>query len=163
MDAPNPTEITPEHIESLSNYYSSLSNPELELELDFLEIPPSLLLPPDFLDSLDEHSHRQALIMCVICWKVSNSRIFPRQYQIEASLATLNGRDSIVDVGTGKGKTLCSILPSFVRPNDLAIVVSPLCRLQKLQLEEFRSWGLRAVSINQHTPKDDKLYKVGVL
>jgi hypothetical protein len=58
MDALNPTEITPEHIESLSNYYSSHSNPGLELELDFLDISAALLLPTDFLNSLDEHARR---------------------------------------------------------------------------------------------------------
>ena len=67
----------------------------------------------------------------------------------------------VIDPGTGHSKTLCMILPLLLQPKLLSIVVFPLCRLQILQIEEFTRWGLKAITINQDTPKDNQLYLVG--
>ena len=59
------------------------------------------------------------------------SLFVPRQFQLEAILATLNGRDSIITAGTGCGKTLCLIIPNLLRPDT---IISPLKRLQITQV-----------------------------
>jgi hypothetical protein len=150
-------------LEEVSDAFEPLFNlplPALELILKDLRVPSHLLLPNDFLESLNPTQRAEAIRICIICWKVSKEMVFPRQYQIAVTLATLDGQDSLVDVGTGYGKTLCMILPLFIHPKSISIVVSPLCRLQAVQLAEFEKWGIRAVSINQDTPKSDQLYKV---
>ena len=138
----------------------TLSLPALQLELDQLAVPVHLLPDTNFMDSLTEKQRMETLRMSIICWKTSGYSIFPRQYQIEASLAMLQGQDTIIDIGTGYGKTLCMILPLLLQPNSISIVISPLRRLQILQVEEFTRWGLKAIAINQDTPKDDALYMV---
>ncbi|KAJ7572263.1 P-loop containing nucleoside triphosphate hydrolase protein [Mycena floridula] len=124
-----------------------------------MQIPSRLAPSVDFLRDLDENQRCMALRMCILCWKISVGKICPREYQISATIAIMQGRDSIIYVGTGYGKTLCMILPLLLKPDSISIVVSPLRRLQIMQLEEFTLWGLRAASINQDTPKDDDLYR----
>ena len=50
-----------------------------------------------------------------------------RPLQQEAMTAILEGRDSIVVLPTGGGKSLCFQAPALVRPG-LALVVSPSSR-----------------------------------
>ena len=61
--------------------------------------------------------------------------------------------------GTRYGKTLTIILP-HLRPKLVSILVTPLKRLQALQVEEFNKWGIYAVGINEDTPRDDELWQV---
>ena len=63
-----------------------------------------------------------------------------RPGQEEAVRAGLEGRDALVVMPTGAGKSLCYQLPALVR-DDLTIVVSPLVSLMQDQVE-----GLRAVA-----------------
>jgi len=53
-----------------------------------------------------------------------------RPLQREAMDAVVGGRDSVVVLPTGGGKSLCFQAPSLVRPG-LAVVVSPLISLMK--------------------------------
>jgi hypothetical protein len=156
------TEIDLESVSHVLDPIYLLPLPSLTLTLETLAIPPRLLPTSDFLDGLSDSQRANTLRMCILCWKASNYTIVPRQYQIEATLALLDGRDSLVDVTTGWEKTLCMILPVFMDPTSISVVISPLCRLQMLQLEEFTKWGLRAISINHDTPKDDELYRVSL-
>ena len=55
-----------------------------------------------------------------------------RPLQREAMDAVLAGRDSVVVMPTGSGKSLCFQAPALVRPG-LALVVSPLISLMKDQ------------------------------
>jgi ATP-dependent DNA helicase RecQ len=64
-----------------------------------------------------------------------------RPGQREACEAALAGRDVLVVMPTGSGKSLCYQLPGFMR-DDLTIVVSPLVALMQDQVEALRARGL---------------------
>ncbi|KLO10217.1 hypothetical protein SCHPADRAFT_802334, partial [Schizopora paradoxa] len=53
----------------------------------------------------------------------------PFTWQLEAANAILQGKDVVVDVGTGSGKTLCFSLPLLVNDTDIALIISPLSAL----------------------------------
>jgi ATP-dependent DNA helicase RecQ len=56
-----------------------------------------------------------------------------RAGQAEAVAAALEGRDALVVMPTGSGKSLCYQLPALIRP-DLTLVVSPLVSLMQDQV-----------------------------
>src|SRR3954469_8088771 len=64
-----------------------------------------------------------------------------RPGQREACEAALAGRDVLVVMPTGSGKSLCYQLPALVR-DDLTIVVSPLVALMQDQVEALHARGL---------------------
>src|SRR4051812_5704622 len=64
-----------------------------------------------------------------------------RPGQREACEAALEGRDVLVVMPTGSGKSLCYQLPALVR-DDLTIVVSPLVALMQDQVEALHARGL---------------------
>ena len=53
----------------------------------------------------------------------------PFRWQLEAAQAILCGRDVVLDIGTGSGKTLCFTLPLLLNNSDIALTVSPLTAL----------------------------------
>ncbi|KIK90666.1 hypothetical protein PAXRUDRAFT_151398, partial [Paxillus rubicundulus Ve08.2h10] len=66
-------------------------------------------------------------------------------FQLQASLAILNGKDSIITAGTGSGKTLCIIIPLLLRPQSISITVSLLKWLQATQVRyRLSAWQLIA-------------------
>ena len=64
-----------------------------------------------------------------------------RPGQREACQAALDGRDVLVVMPTGSGKSLCYQLPALMR-DDLTIVVSPLVALMQDQVEALHRRGL---------------------
>ena len=64
-----------------------------------------------------------------------------RPGQREAAEAALAGRDVLVVMPTGSGKSLCYQLPGLLR-DDLTIVVSPLVALMQDQVEALAARGL---------------------
>ncbi|CCO36577.1 hypothetical protein BN14_10717 [Rhizoctonia solani AG-1 IB] len=72
-----------------------------------------------------------------------------RPFQLDAALATINGKDVIVHAGTGSGKTLIFAAPHFVRPNRVSIIISPLILLQQDQRERMEKLKLEAIAINK--------------
>src|SRR5688572_25326592 len=64
-----------------------------------------------------------------------------RRGQREACEAALAGRDVLVVMPTGSGKSLCYQLPALMR-DDLTIVVSPLVALMQDQVEALAARGL---------------------
>ncbi len=64
-----------------------------------------------------------------------------RPGQREACEAALAGRDTLVVMPTGSGKSLCYQLPALMR-DDLTIVVSPLVALMQDQVEALQARGL---------------------
>src|SRR4051794_8241471 len=64
-----------------------------------------------------------------------------RPGQREACEAALVGRDVLVVMPTGSGKSLCYQLPALMR-DDLTIVVSPLVALMQDQVQALRARGL---------------------
>ena len=126
-----------------------------------------------FLNSLNE-SDRST---CLLFFRVTNGKV-PRQFQLESTLAVMSGRDSVIIVGTGSGKTACMMLPLLLDPGSLSVVISPLKRLQMNQVRsmyflriqltlhqviEFESIGIQAILVNEDTPKDRSFWKVSTL
>jgi ATP-dependent DNA helicase RecQ len=64
-----------------------------------------------------------------------------RPGQREACHAALAGRDALVVMPTGSGKSLCYQLPALLR-DDLTVVVSPLVALMQDQVDALRARGL---------------------
>src|SRR5215203_4016497 len=64
-----------------------------------------------------------------------------RPGQREAAEAALAGRDVLVVMPTGSGKSLCYQLPGLLR-DDLTVVVSPLVALMQDQVEALAARGL---------------------
>src|SRR3954453_21795388 len=64
-----------------------------------------------------------------------------RAGQEEACAAALAGRDVLVVMPTGSGKSLCYQLPALLR-DDLTVVVSPLVGLMQDQVEALEARGL---------------------
>ena len=72
--------------------------------------------------------------------------------QSEAMQAISEGRDSVVVLPTGGGKSLCYQAPGVTREavanGGLAVVVSPLISLMKDQVDSLRANGIEAAFIN---------------
>jgi ATP-dependent DNA helicase RecQ len=69
--------------------------------------------------------------------------------------AVLNGRDSLVVMPTGGGKSLCFQAPALVRPG-LALVVSPLISLMKDQVDTLVGNGVPAGLFNSSLTPAEK-------
>ncbi len=70
-----------------------------------------------------------------------------RENQETAIAAALDGRDTLVVMPTGGGKSLCYQLPSIIR-SGLGLVVSPLIALMQDQVSALRQLGVRAAFLN---------------
>ena len=70
-----------------------------------------------------------------------------RPPQIRAVQAVLAGRDSLIVLPTGGGKSLCFQVPALLR-DGLTLVVSPLISLMKDQVDALERRGLPATFIN---------------
>jgi len=71
-----------------------------------------------------------------------------RPLQREATAAILAGRDSLVVLPTGGGKSLCYQVPALTRGDGLAVVVSPLISLMKDQVDALIANGVPAAYYN---------------
>jgi ATP-dependent DNA helicase RecQ len=76
-----------------------------------------------------------------------------RPLQREAMEAILGGRDSVVVLPTGGGKSLCFQAPALVR-EGMAVVVSPLISLMKDQVDTLVGNGVPAALINSTLSSD---------
>ena len=70
-----------------------------------------------------------------------------RPLQEEAMTAVLSGRDSVVVMPTGGGKSLCYQVPALLR-EGVTVVVSPLISLMKDQVDALRACGVPATQMN---------------
>jgi ATP-dependent DNA helicase RecQ len=77
-----------------------------------------------------------------------------RPGQKEAVQAALEGRDSLIVMPTGGGKSLCYQLPGLAT-SDLTIVVSPLIALMADQVKRLRSEGHPAVMFASGLSEED--------
>jgi ATP-dependent DNA helicase RecQ len=74
--------------------------------------------------------------------------------QEDAVRAVLDGRDSLVVLPTGGGKSICYQAPA-AHLERLAVVVSPLIALMKDQVDALRQHGVRAAYLNSsQTPAE---------
>ena len=78
-----------------------------------------------------------------------------RPLQDDAIRAILDGRDSIVVLPTGGGKSLCFQAPALVR-DGLALIVSPLISLMKDQVDTLVSNGVPAAYLNSSLTPDQR-------
>jgi len=119
-------------------------------------------LPSDYLARLSDQDKLNAARACLIVSAITEGRVVPRVFQLEASLAMLNRRDCVTIAGTGSGKTLCILIPILLHPgNSVSVTVSPLKRLQTTQVLESERYGIKTIAINEDTPNDEALWKVG--
>src|SRR5262245_37404927 len=85
-----------------------------------------------------------------------------RPLQEQAMRAVLDGRDSLVVLPTGGGKSLCYQAPAVFR-GDTTVIVSPLIALMKDQVDGLQACGVPAIQINSsQTPEDRFAYEADV-
>jgi len=75
--------------------------------------------------------------------------------QREAMTAAISGRDSIVVLPTGGGKSLCYQAPA-VTLSGISIVVSPLISLMKDQVDALAQCGVPAARFDSSVPYDER-------
>ena len=78
-----------------------------------------------------------------------------RPLQQEAMDAVVRGRDSLLVLPTGGGKSLCFQAPALVR-EGLALVISPLISLMKDQVDTLVSNGVAAAYVNSAMSADER-------
>ncbi len=78
-----------------------------------------------------------------------------RPLQREAIDCVLGGRDSVVVLPTGGGKSLCYQVPALCG-NQVAVVVSPLISLMKDQVDSLIASGINAASLNSSMSAADQ-------
>jgi DNA topoisomerase-3 len=77
-----------------------------------------------------------------------------RPYQEEACRTTAEGRDVLLVMPTGAGKSLCYQLPGLAR-GGTTLVVSPLIALMEDQVAKLRAQGLAADRIHSGRSRED--------
>jgi len=78
-----------------------------------------------------------------------------RPLQHEAMDAVVQGRDSLLVLPTGGGKSLCFQAPALVR-EGLALVISPLISLMKDQVDTLVANGVPAACLNSAMAADER-------
>src|SRR5947199_1816385 len=78
-----------------------------------------------------------------------------RPLQEQAMRAVLDGRDSLVVLPTGGGKSLCYQAPAVHR-GGTTVVVSPLIALMKDQVDGLRACGVAAAQLDSSLTASEK-------
>src|SRR5271169_5518154 len=85
-----------------------------------------------------------------------------RPLQEPAMRAVLDGRDSLVVLPTGGGKSLCYQAPAVLR-GGTTVVLSPLISLMKDQVDALQSCGVPAIQIDSsQTPAERSAYETDI-
>jgi ATP-dependent DNA helicase RecQ len=86
-----------------------------------------------------------------------------RPLQEPAMKAVLEGRDSLVVLPTGGGKSLCYQAPAVLR-GDTTVVVSPLISLMKDQVDGLRESGIAAAQLDSsQSPTERSAYEMDLI
>ena len=109
-----------------------------ELEIEAAPIIPQHRLPSkDFIRALNVKQKTDVLHGCLLVYFLSNGKAVLHDFQLQTCLGPLAGRDTVLCLGTGSGKTLVLILLLLLRPNDISLLVVPLKWLQLVQVNSF--------------------------
>lgn len=82
-----------------------------------------------------------------------------RPLQTEAIRAAVDGKDVVVLLPTGSGKSLCYQVPALVarrRGEGMTIVVSPLIALMQDQIDALMGRGVAAAALNSHQTAEER-------
>ena len=82
-----------------------------------------------------------------------------REGQREVIAAILEGKDAVVVMPTGSGKSLCYQLPALML-SGATLVVSPLIALMKDQVDALRARQLPATFINSSIPEQEQWARI---
>jgi ATP-dependent DNA helicase RecQ len=82
-----------------------------------------------------------------------------REGQREVIGSILEGKDAVVVMPTGSGKSLCYQLPAMIL-NGVTLVVSPLIALMKDQVDALQARGLPATFINSSIPESEQRARI---
>ncbi len=85
-----------------------------------------------------------------------------RPNQREAMECVMEGRDSLVVLPTGGGKSICYQAPALALPG-MAVVVSPLISLMKDQIDGLTACGVPAASLNSSMPPEARRAVFGAM
>ncbi|KAI1698015.1 DEAD/DEAH box helicase domain-containing protein [Ditylenchus destructor] len=77
-----------------------------------------------------------------------------RPLQLSAMNIVLSGLDCLLIMSTGGGKSLCYQLPAVFN-KGITLVVSPLLSLIEDQIIQLKKLGVRAVTMNQNSTKEE--------
>jgi ATP-dependent DNA helicase RecQ len=85
-----------------------------------------------------------------------------REGQRDVITTILSGKDVVVVMPTGSGKSLCYQLPAMMMPGA-TLVVSPLIALMKDQVDALHARGLPATFINSAIPDSEQHARIDAL
>ena len=85
-----------------------------------------------------------------------------REGQREVIGSILEGKDAVVVMPTGSGKSLCYQLPAMIL-DGVTLVVSPLIALMKDQVDALRARGLPATFINSSISETEQRARIDAL
>jgi len=85
-----------------------------------------------------------------------------REGQREVIGSILEGKDAVVVMPTGSGKSLCYQLPALIL-DGVTLVVSPLIALMKDQVDALLARGLPATFINSSIPESEQRARIEAL
>src|SRR6266853_842430 len=86
-----------------------------------------------------------------------------RPLQEQGMRAVLDGRDSLLVLPTGGGKSLCYQAPAVLR-GDTTVVISPLISLMKDQVDSLQACGVPAIQIDStQSPMERSAYESDIL
>src|SRR4029077_9803540 len=78
-----------------------------------------------------------------------------RPLQEQAMQAVLQGKDSLVVLPTGGGKSLCYQAPAVLQGNT-TVVISPLISLMKDQVDSLQACGVPAIQLDSSQSSSTK-------
>lgn len=123
-------------------------------------------LPISYLETLDKDDKTTAYRAPLLSWSVTGNTQIPRELQLRACLATFSCQDSLVDAGTGSGKTLpiaLNLLLDDPANHHISLTISPLKRLQVTQADNFnKNYGIPTIAINDDTPREDNYWNTHI-
>jgi len=99
----------------------------------------------------DNHSYERVLVALQKYWGYDQFR----SPQGEVIQSLISGRDALIVMPTGGGKSVCFQLPALLQ-SGLTLVVSPLVALMENQVQELREKSLPAATLHSELPTQQK-------